>query len=63
MKGTWEVRWDALPPTLVLTCKSASAEDDVGKTIEVKIVELDDANFACKFPDAETPKRYKRPEK
>jgi hypothetical protein len=63
MEGAWEVRWDALPPTLVLTCKSSNDEDDVGKVIEVKIIELDNANFACQFRDEEAPKRYKRLEK
>src|SRR6476659_5945434 len=27
LAGTWEVRWKALPPTLVLTCKTSDESD------------------------------------
>jgi hypothetical protein len=49
--GTWTVRWDALPPTLVLTCKEADDPDDV-RPVEVRIVQLDDGKFAFAYPDA-----------
>jgi len=45
LTGTWKVRWDALPPTLVLTCKTSDDADLVGKTWEVKVVQLDKEVF------------------
>jgi hypothetical protein len=30
--GTWKVRWDALPPTLVLTFKTCEIQELVGST-------------------------------
>ncbi len=38
--GTWAFRWDALPPTLVLTCKSSSDKEYVGKVWEAKVAGL-----------------------
>jgi hypothetical protein len=58
--GTWKVRWDALPPTLVLTCKSSDDPDQVGKVWEVKLVELDDDTLAYQWPDAKKAVRYAR---
>jgi hypothetical protein len=46
LAGTWKIRWDALPPTLVLTCKSSDVDEEVGVTREVKLVQLDDKNLA-----------------
>src|SRR4051812_47547828 len=42
LAGTWKVKWDALPPTLVLTCEKSDGEGHVGKTQEVKVVRLDE---------------------
>jgi hypothetical protein len=47
--GTWQVRWDALPPTLVLTCKTSEIPDEVGKTTEVKLIKLDDNSLAIEY--------------
>ena len=47
--GTWKVRWDALPPTLVLTCKAAEIPDEVGKTTEVKLIKLDAKSLAIEY--------------
>jgi hypothetical protein len=47
--GTWKVRWDALPPTLVLTCKTSEIADEVGKTTEVKLTKLDDKCLAIEY--------------
>jgi hypothetical protein len=58
--GTWKVRWDALPPTLVLTCKSSNDPDQVDKVCEAKVVELDDDTLAYQWPDAKKPVRYTR---
>jgi hypothetical protein len=47
--GTWKVRWDALPPTLALTCKTSELPDEIGKTTEVKLVKLDDKSLAIEY--------------
>src|SRR5206468_4006743 len=36
---TWAVRWDALPPTLVLTCKNSTDPAYLDKVSSVKLVE------------------------
>jgi hypothetical protein len=51
LMGTWEVRWNAIPPTLVRTCNSSDDPDLVGKTWEVKITQLNDEGLAYQFPD------------
>ncbi|QEL18354.1 hypothetical protein [Limnoglobus roseus] len=50
--GTWEVRWDALPPTLVIVAKTSDDPDLAGKTWEFKLVQLDDDALAYQHPDA-----------
>ena len=64
LTGTWEVRWNALPPTLVLSCKTSDDPDLVGKTSEVKLTQLDDETLAYQFPGGPNPgvgtHRYKR---
>jgi hypothetical protein len=62
--GTWKVRRDARPPTLVLTCLASDEPDriKVGEASEVKLVELSDDALACQFPDGRTV-RYTRPKK
>lgn len=42
LNGTWKLKWDALPPTLVLTCASSDQKDFIGKVWEQKVVQLDD---------------------
>src|SRR5262245_44753422 len=39
LSGTWAVRWDALPPTLVLTCTDADWAGEIGTKQEVKVVQ------------------------
>ena len=48
LSGTWQVRWNALPPTLVLICTTSDDPDrlPVGKTWEVKLIQLDDEILA-----------------
>jgi hypothetical protein len=41
-KGVWKVQWDALPPTLVLTCKESEIKEHVGQAIELEILKLND---------------------
>jgi hypothetical protein len=51
--GVWQVRWDALPPTLILTFKTSDAPEHfkVGQTWEVKLIQLDDKSFAYERPN------------
>jgi hypothetical protein len=63
--GTWSLRWDALPPTLVLTCKTSDfkkkdpdRQDYVGKVDELKLFELNGDAVAYRFDKREF--RYKR---
>ena len=61
--GTWEVRWDSLPPTLVLICKTSDDPVYVGKQ-DVKLIQLDDQYLAFKYPSGQTtPVRYSRAKK
>jgi len=52
LTGRWSVRWDALPPTLVLTIKTSDAPDriKIGQAWEVKLTQLDDAVLAYEWP-------------
>ena len=59
LTGTWEVLWGALPPTLVLTCKTSDRADLVGKRSEIKLVQLDEEALAYQYP-GEQPARYTR---
>ena len=58
LTGTWQVRWNALPPILVLICKTSDAPDRLpaGQTWEVKLVQLDDEALAYQWP--EDPNRH-----
>ena len=57
--GTWTVRWDALPPTLILTCKTSEVSEEIGKSTELKLTRLDDGNLAVKHA-SQTVERYSR---
>jgi hypothetical protein len=63
--GTWQVREKALPATLVLKCKTSEIPGNVGKTMEVKIVKLDDKYLAIEYQNqnASPPGRYTRMKK
>ena len=47
--GTWKVRWDALPPTLVFTYKNSGKPDEASKIMEVKLIKLDDKNLTIEY--------------
>ena len=62
LTGTWSLRWDALPPTLLLTFKTSDFKKRypgepeykyVGKTLEAKLLELSSDALAFKVPDTE----------
>jgi hypothetical protein len=58
--GTWKVRWDALPPTLVLACRESDDPDHVGQVIRVKLVQLDETVLAFTHPDSPPPAKPTR---
>ena len=60
LSGTWAVRWDALPPTLVLTCRDADWPGDIGTAEEVKLVRLDGEALAYHRAGSDQPTRYAR---
>jgi uncharacterized protein (TIGR03067 family) len=60
LAGTWEVKMDALPPTLVRTCKTSDDSGLVGKTWEVKLVQLDDKALACQEARGHPPHAFTR---
>lgn len=51
LTGTWEMRWTALPPTLVQTCKTSDDPSFVGRTWERRVVQLDDESLFLQNPD------------
>jgi hypothetical protein len=53
LTGTWEVRWDALPPTLILTCTASDYEGYIGRE-EVKLIRLDDEALVYQHPGGRT---------
>jgi hypothetical protein len=69
LAGTWSIRWDALPPTLLLACttsdfkkKDPSREDFAGKTVELRLVELNSDAFAYRYPNDKFEWRNSRPD-
>jgi hypothetical protein len=42
LKGTWGVRWTAVPPTLGVTISASSRLEHVDSKWELKIIQLDD---------------------
>src|SRR5207244_3408799 len=39
--GKWSMRWDALPPTLVMTSTASTDKDYIGMASKVKVLQLD----------------------
>ena len=59
LTGTWVLRWDALPPTLVLTCKTSdfTKKDStrqeyqyLGRNLELKVLELNEETLVYRLP-------------
>jgi hypothetical protein len=59
--GTWVLKWDALPPTLVMTTTTSDAPDrlKVGEVTAVKLVELSAGAMAYRSETGE-PVRFER---
>jgi hypothetical protein len=49
--GKWSVRWDALPPTLVLASTASNDKDYIGMTKEWKVLQLGGKRLVCQYPD------------
>jgi hypothetical protein len=61
--GAWEMRWDALPLTLVMTCKTSSDPTAVGKKDEVKLIRLDEKELVVSYPSSDFEWQYSREKK
>jgi hypothetical protein len=74
LTGTWSIRWDALPPTLVLLCKTSDIKTKGGrphpdrieyeylnKPLEVKLIELNAEHLVFLMPDGKTQISHDRP--
>jgi hypothetical protein len=58
LTGTWFIRWDTLPPTLLVTCKTSDFKkkspnwpeyEYLNKTREFKLLELDDQSLTYRW--------------
>jgi len=63
LRGTWEIRWNALPPTLVLACKASDDPTLAGTTEQSKLIELNDEAFSVRYSRHESLYRYVRANK
>lgn len=72
LTGTWSLRWDALPPTLVVTCKTSDFKKNdptgpeweyLGKPLELKLLELNSDVLVYRFPNEKLEMRCERPGK
>lgn len=71
LTGKWSIRWDALPPTLLLTYKTSDIKkrdpdriefEYLGKTREGKTHELNSDTLVYRFSGDEWILRFSRPE-
>ena len=60
LKGTWQLEWKALPPTLVVDCKESTNPEFVGWVLTVDLVRLNDQEFAYQTPGDESVLRFQR---
>jgi hypothetical protein len=72
LTGTWSLRWDALPPTLVVTCKTSDFKKNdptrpeweyLGKPLEFKLIELSRDVLVYRYPNDKTDMPCRRPGK
>lgn len=53
LSGTWKMRWDALPPTLIATFSSGGDSQLVGKKWDLKVTRLDQEILEFQIPGSE----------
>jgi hypothetical protein len=58
--GTWEMKWDALPPTLILKCETSDDADVVGRKEEMKVQELNDKLLIVTYPGSDFRWQFER---
>lgn len=63
LAGTWEVLWDALPPTLLMTCNTSDDPALVGTKDVVKLIKLDDKELVVSYPSRDSKRQYLRVKK
>lgn len=60
LTGIWFIRWDGLPPTLVVTCKTSDFKNHdptrdeyayLGKPRELKLIQLTNDSFVYRYSD------------
>ena len=61
--GTWSLRWNALPPTLTLNCKTSDDPNHVNKAIDWKVTRLNDATLSIRYKIELQPLVYNRVKK
>jgi RNA polymerase sigma factor (sigma-70 family) len=59
-EGSWEMTWDALPPTLSMTYTKSDNATLLNTTHKRKVIQLDDAVFAIENKDGLGPISYTR---
>ena len=58
--GNWELKWDALPLTLVLKIETSEDADLVGRKEEGKIQQLDDKLLIVTYPGSDFRWQFER---
>lgn len=60
LKGTWELKWKSLPPTLVMTCKESTNPKFVDSALSVSLVRLNDDQFEYQSAGEKSSTRFDR---
>jgi hypothetical protein len=60
LKGTWELKWKSLPPTLVMTCKESTNPKFVDSALSVSLVRLNDDQFEYQSAGEKSSIRFDR---
>ena len=60
LKGTWELKWKSLPPTLVMKCKESTNPKFVDSALSVSLVRLNDDQFEYQSAGEKSSTRFDR---
>lgn len=58
--GTWSLRWNSLPPTLTLNCRTSGDPNHVNKAIHWKVRRLNDSTLSISYKDEPSALLYNR---